>query len=115
MQLCEEDTKICYVSGCEAGGHPGQVTAPSQGTHTLTPGQTQPRPHQKQDVYLFPAILNTGSGKMTDQSVPVSTPNGINSAAEGLRIIKGLGNLGLPLRPLLTDDRLHLLWIRVTL
>lgn len=100
MQLCEEDTKICYVSGCEAGAHPGQVTAPSQGTHTHSHRRADSASSSsKQDGDLLAAILNMGSRKITDQSGPVSTPNGMNSAADRLRIIKGLGNLEFPLRP----------------
>lgn len=99
MQLCEEDTKICYVSGCEAGAHPGQVTAPLQGIHTHTRIADSVSSSPKRDGDLLAAILNMGSGKITDQSGPVSTPNGINSAAERLQIIKGLGNLEFPLHP----------------
>lgn len=72
------------MPGCEAAAHPGQVTSQAS---------------SKQDGDLLAAILNIGSRKITDQSGPVSTPNGINSAIERLRIIKGLGNLEFPLRP----------------
>lgn len=69
-------------------------------THTHTPRRADSvSSSSKQDGDLLAAILNMGSGKITDQSGPVSTPNGINSAAEKLRIIKGLGNLEFPLRP----------------
>lgn len=53
----------------------------------------------KQDGDVLAAILNMGCRKITDQSGPVSTPNGINSAAERLRIIQGLGNVEFPLLP----------------